>query len=383
MRRRPPVAVATLVVAAGLLAGSGVAASLPTPGGSGYTPPPVRHVFVINLENKGYAETFGPGSPAPYLSGVLTAKGQLLENYYGIAHHSLPNYLAQISGQGPNRSTQSDCRTYTAFRQTGTVAPGQAAGNGCVYPARVRTVANQLEFHGLTWRGYMEDMGRSCRHPRLGTRDRTAKARVGNQYAAKHNPFVYFQAITGTRSCARNDVSLRTLVTDLASVATTRNLSYITPNLCHDGHDSPCVDGRPGGLVRADRWLRRWVPKILDSPAFGRDGLLVITFDEAESDRADGDSAAACCGEVRGPNTDLPGLYGPGGGRTGTVVISPFITPGTTSSTPYNHYSLLATIEDVFGLPRLGYARRTPGFGADVFGATELAPVGAPVRAAR
>ena len=62
----------------------------------------MRHVFVVNLENKGYDETFGPDSPAPYLSKTLRAQGQLLTQYYGTAHNSLPNYIAQISGQGPN-----------------------------------------------------------------------------------------------------------------------------------------------------------------------------------------------------------------------------------------------------------------------------------------
>src|SRR5512139_3641876 len=136
-------------------------------------PPPVRHVFVVNLENKGYDETFGPDSPAPYLSKTLTSKGQLLTEYYGTAHNSLGNYIAQVSGQGPNPQTQGDCQMYSDFVQTGTVAPDQAVGDGCVYPASVRTVADQLEEKGLTWKGYMEDMGTSCRHPEPNTQDDT------------------------------------------------------------------------------------------------------------------------------------------------------------------------------------------------------------------
>ncbi|HET7385218.1 MAG TPA: alkaline phosphatase family protein [Nocardioidaceae bacterium] len=330
-----------------------------------YHPPPVRHVFVINLENKGYAETFGSGSKAPYLAKTLRGKGALLTRYYGVAHHSLPNYLAQVSGQGPNAQTQGDCAVYSRFHRTGTVAPGQAVGNGCVYPRSVRTVADQLVKHGLTWRGYMQDMGRGCRHPRLGTRDRTQGARVGDQYATKHNPFVYFRSITAHhRTCARRDVGLRHLTDDLRHVRTTRNLSYITPNLCNDGHDSPCVDGRAGGLRSANAWLRKWVPRILRSPAFAKNGLLVVTFDEADG------SASACCGEGPGPNAPMPGIEGPGGGRVGAVVVSPFVQPGTRSRTAYNHYSLLRTIEDYFGLGHLGYAKRARHFGADVYGAS-------------
>ena len=137
--------------------------------------------------------------------------------------------------------------------------------------------------------------------------------------------------------------------------ATTPNLSYISPNLCNDGHDSPCVDGRQGGLDQRRRVARQHVPAILDSPAFKQDGMLVITFDEAEGNRA-------------GPK-GVPG--GTAGGRVGALVLSPFVKGGTTSEKTYNHYSLLASIEDAFSLPRLGYAG-APGvnsFGPDVFNA--------------
>ena len=324
--------------------------------------PPVRHVFVVNLENEGYASTFGAGSAAPYLSRTLAAKGALLRKYYGTAHHSLGNYIAQISGQGPNPATQRDCGTYTAFRLTGWARPGQAVGQGCLYPRSVRTVADQLVANGYTWRGYMEDMGTGCRHPRLGAQDTTEHARRGDQYAAKHNPFVYFRSITSQKSCASRDVGLGHLADDLTKVSTTRNLSYITPNLCNDGHDSPCVDGRPGGLTTANAWLKRWVPKILASPAFKKNGLLVVTFDEADS----GD-ASACCGEGSTPNTASPGITGPGGGRVGAVVVSRYVTPGTKVDTPYNHYSLLRSVEDWFGLKHLGYAQWARPFGSDVF----------------
>jgi phosphatidylinositol-3-phosphatase len=330
--------------------------------------PGAKHVFVINLENKGYDATWGPGSAAPYLSTTLRNQGVLLNQYYGVAHNSLPNYIAEISGQGPNPQTQADCQIYSPFVGSGTVDPGQAVGDGCVYPAGVPTVVGQLSGSGRTSKGYMEDMGTPCRHPALGAIDDTQKARVGDQYAARHNPFVYFAGITQSPDCAKNDVDLAALKTDLAVPATTANLSMITPNLCHDGHDSPCVDGGPGGLASADAWLKQWVPVITSSPAFKADGVLVITSDESDSPQSD---ATACCGEGPGPNSPLPGIAGPGGGRVGALVLSPFVKAGTWSTTPYNHYSLLASIEDIFSLPYLGYAG-TPGlkrFGSDVYNA--------------
>ena len=328
--------------------------------------PGAKHVFVINLENKGYDETWGPGSAAPYLSTTLRSQGVLLNSYYGTAHNSQPNYVAEISGQGPNPQMQADCQTYSPFAGSGTASPGQAVGDGCVFPSTVKTVADQLTASGRTWKGYMEDMGTPCRHPALGAVDDTQKAKVGDQYAARHNPFVYFQSLTGSAACAANDVDLSRLPTDLASVSTTPNFSLITPNLCDDGHDSPCVDGRPGGLASADAWLKQWVPKITSSAAFKQDGVLVITFDESDGPQSD---ASSCCNEGPGPNSPLPGIAGLGGGRVGALVLSPFVKGGTWSTTPYNHYSLLASIEDTFGLPYLGYAA-TPGlnrFGLDVY----------------
>ncbi len=327
--------------------------------------PRVRHVFVINLENKGYDKTFRPGSHAPYLRKKLRAKGQLLSQYYGVAHHSLPNYIAQLSGQGPNPQTQSDCHVFSNFTRSGTAAPGQAVGHGCVYPKTVRTVANQLTQHGLTWKGYMESMHSACRHPALNTVDGTRKAEVGDQYAARHNPFVYFHSIIDSKKCAKRNVVLKKLPKDLARVRTTANLTYITPNSCNDAHDSPCVDGRRGGLATANKWLKRWVPKILASPAYQKNGLMIVTFDEADSGSAD-----ACCGEGPGPNSPLPGITGLGGGRTGSVLVSPFIKRGSFNDTPYNHYSLLRTIENLFQLKPLGYAADARGFGVDVFGKT-------------
>ena len=148
-------------------------------------------------------------------------------------------------------------------------------------------------------------------------------------------------------------------------MSSTPALSYISPDLCHDAHDRRCADGGPGGLRAANRWFKTWVPKILHSPAFQQDGMLVITADESEGVTED---SRACCGEGPGPNAGQPGIDGPGGGRIGALVISPFVQPDTSSDRKYNHYSLLGSIEDLFGLRRLGYAVTvTRTFGDDVY----------------
>ncbi|MDH2444094.1 alkaline phosphatase family protein [Amnibacterium sp. CER49] len=355
------VVVAALAVSAGVLGAAGGAS-----GATAVSAPHVGHVFVIDIENKGYDATWGPGSAAPYLATTLRSQGALLTAYFATAHNSQPNYVAQISGQGPNPQMQGDCQIYSSFIGAGTVPPGQAVGDGCVFPASVRSLPDQLTAKGLTWKGYMEDMGTPCRHPALNTQDDTQKAKVGDQYATRHDPFMYFASITGSPSCARHVVDLNALPRDLGTTGATPNLSFIVPNLCDDGHDSPCVDGRPGGLVSVDAWMRVWVPKILASPAFKKDGVLVITSDESDSPSSD---SSACCGEGPGPNAAQPGITGPGGGRVGALVLSRWTAAGSWSTTPYNHYSLLGSIEDAFGLSRLGYAS-SPGlntFGRDVY----------------
>ena len=327
------------------------------------------HVFVVNIENKGFTRTWGSGSAAAYLAHTLRARGVLLTQYYGTAHHSLGNYLAQVSGQGPTTQVQGDCQIYSPMRATRIGAYQQRVGDGCVYDAKTPTLMKQLDRARVSWRGYMQDMDTRCEHPVLGTPDTTERARPGHQYAARHDPFVYFRSVTSHPAyCRAHVVGLGQLTRDLASVPTTRALSYLTPDLCNDGHDSPCVDGRAGGLAQVDTWMRTWIPRILASPAFRKDGMLVITADESDGPASD---STACCGEGATPNVAQPGMTGPGGGRIGALVISRWSRPGSSRTVPYNHYGLLATLEQTFGVGRIGYARLSAvhPFGKDVYNA--------------
>ena len=129
---------------------------------------------------------------------------------------------------------------------------------------------------------------------------------------------------------------------------------------------APCADGDPGGFTEINGFLHIWVPEIMHSAGY-QDGVIMITFDE-------GSTSQACCGETPGtwashPNAPEPGMSGPGGGRVGAVLLSPFIKPGTVSTVDYNHYSMPRTIEDIFGLSHLGDAAmpQVKSFGADVF----------------
>jgi phosphatidylinositol-3-phosphatase len=355
----------------------------------------IQHVWIIELENVSYAGGLGNPSRDPELAGVLVREGALLKDYYGIGHDSLDNYIAEISGQAPDFQTGQDCEIYSPFLQFGGevfnkwTRDGQLSGDGCVYPAYVPTIASQLTGRHLTWKSYNQDMGNdperdgttmtphgpACGHPQLGTVDKTDVTGPANDsYATRHDPFVYFKSIIGNQAyCDNHVVTLAPLRTDLRSAATTPNYSFITPDTCFDGHDTPrCQDGMKGGFGPVDHFLATWVPQIMASPAY-RHGLIFITFDEAGDDP----DATACCGEKDSlgyedpshPDTNEPGLWGPGGGRVGAVALSPFIKPGTVSTVPYNHYSLLKTVESIFGLSPLGDAKQPQvrAFGKDVF----------------
>ena len=152
-------------------------------------------------------------------------------------------------------------------------------------------------------------------------------------------------------------------------MATTPNLSFITPDLCSDGHDAPCLNetAAPTAGANIDAFLSTWVPRITGSPAFKQDGLLIVTFDEADVDGPGADATPAATSSPGRPRAGRASRARRG--RTGTVLLSPFIHPGTVSTVPYNHYSTLATLETIFGLAKLGQAATTSAtFGADVFG---------------
>lgn len=397
--RRKLLAPLAIILALATLAGAGAFAPGASARPAGAAPaaktrafklPHVQHVWVIVLENQDYASTFGDPSADPYLAQTLPAQGALLQDYYATGHESNDNYLSLVSGQPPNAETQSDCQLFSDFAGGVELPGGVEAGEGCVYPANVQNIGTQLSATGRKWKAYEQDMGNdpnretaACGHPALNAADETQKAEAGDGYATRHDPFVYFHSVIDDQAyCDEHVVALGApdgtmpaaalkhetgLASDLGKPGRTPRFSFITPNLCEDGHDFPCVnqEGGASALADIDRFLETWVPKITSSPTFQKNGLLEITFDESEGPQSD---ASACCEEQPGPGSPLPGITGPGGGLVGAVLISPFIAPGTVSTTPYNHYSSLASWETLLGVPRLADAATVPStFGADVF----------------
>ena len=256
------------------------------------TVPAFSHIFEIVMENHEYGSVIGRPD-APYVNNLAATYG-LATNYFAASHPSLPNYFALTAGS--TFGIASDCTT-------------------CYVNAT--NIADQVESSGRSWKAYMEDMPTACY---MG-------ASAGN-YAMKHNPFMYYTDIRDNAArCAAHVVPFTQFGVDM-SAGQVPNFVWITPNMCNDTHDCSVSTG--------DAWLGTVVPRIIGSAAFRNGGVLFITWDE-------GSSNASCCGDAWG-------------GHVATLVISPKSIAGARSSIAENHYSLLRTIEDGFGLVHLGAA---------------------------
>jgi phosphatidylinositol-3-phosphatase len=275
---------AALVIAVGLHPSLANSHSAPVPSFS--------HVIIIVEENREASHILG-NTAAPYVNQLAT-QYSLARQYYGVSHPSLPNYLAMVAGD--TFGIDSDC-------------------SGCF--VNQPSIADQIEASGRSWRAYQEDMPSPCF---VGS--------AGN-YAQEHNPFIYFDSIrTNKARCAASIVPFDQLAADLAQ-GQLPDYAFITPNLCDDGHDCR--------INTTDTWLAGVVPSILASESFQDGGVLIITWDEGETD-------AGCCGGLAQ------------GGQSVAIILSPLARTGFASDVPASHYSLLRTIEDAWGLPPLGHA---------------------------
>src|ERR1041384_264795 len=250
--------------------------------------PSFTHVFVLILENENASSTWGSTSVAHYLNS-LVPQGVFDEGYYATGHASLDNYIAMTSGQPDQPLTGSDCLAVNLWT---CVQPQSLMAGG-------RNIRDQLESAGISWTGYMDGMPSACFHADYGRTAPPSDPYQGDSqqppakdYADRHNPFIYYPDIVETGARCRAHVRPFTdLASDIATNAVPR-FGFITPDSCHDGHDSVCSDGQPGGLVSADKWLSQNLPPLL-SYLSTHDGLLIVTTDENGFVDSSGD--AGCC----------------------------------------------------------------------------------------
>ena len=261
----------------------------------------VQHVFVIVMENTNWSE-FHHNASAPFIGHLIAteAHADAYENVPGL-HPSEPNYIWLEAGA--SLGIKSDADPSVNHRATRD------------------HLTDLLRDAGISWKAYMQSIsGTEC------------PLRSHGEYAAKHDPFVFFDDVTGDGHaddpyCIAHVRPLDELSHDLADAATTPRYVFIAADLCHDMHDS-CAPLRDR-IAQGDAWLRATVEMIEQSPAYQRDGAIFITWDENE-----------------------------GGDRPiGLIVVSPFAKPHYFNTVKYSHSSTLKTVQEILGVgPLLGAA---------------------------
>jgi hypothetical protein len=268
--------------------GGGQVATIPSPIPTpGQTNPQFGHIVIVVEENTNYSDVIG--NPAmPYLNGLANQFG-LATNYFANLHPSIPNYMELTTGQ---TLTVIDSLTPQSF------------------PVSQDNAVRELIAAGKTWKSYAEDL------PSVGyTGGDTGK------YAVRHNPLAYMTDVQNDSAQAQNLVPFSQFATDL-SAGNLPQYSFIVPDLCDDAHDCP--------LSSADAWLKTNIDPLINSPAFQKDGLLIIVFDEA---------------------SDLD--FTNGGGHVAAVLVSPFSKKGYKSVALYQHQSTLRLMLEGLGITKL------------------------------
>jgi len=355
---------AALLLAACGGSSSGVIATATTAPAAGNTPAgSPKHIFYIMMENHATDEIIGNTADAPYINS-LVGQANVAMQYYGVTHPSLPNYLASVSGD--TQGIFDDCGTglyVTCAPEEFISSASYTNGKNLLTDAQIasataqkhlfsgQTIVDQLEAKGLTWKGYFESL------PVAGY---TGDSTSDSLYAGKHNPFIYFQDIRSNPSRMQKLVPWSQLATDLNS-NNVPNFLYMVPNLCDDMHGASSAvatatnlpdcaypaSGLDHSIIkRGDTYLSNTIPAIMQSKAWSDNSAIVIVWDED-----DYNGYAGCCHSPTGVNGVTLG-----GANAPALVITKSGSHAMDTTQQYNHYSLLATIEKMWGLSCLANA---------------------------
>lgn len=307
----------------------------------------MQHVFVIMMENTSFKQIFNAGNRNTAYIQQLASDYGLATDYYGVSHTSLPNYLAVTSGStwGSNSDNvqQSSVLNHT-------------------------NIIDQFTQRGVSWKAYMQGL------PYPGYAGATAE---NGLYVQKHDPFMLYPDVANNPGRAQNVVPLSELSADLATNQVP-DFVWITPDVCNDMHGmsrQPCPYGSTGVGPTAqleadgDNFIHKWVSAIMASPAWTGNSTIFITWDEGSYSNVAPYGPvddSGCCDSpilpksspdpITGSGGDLYGGTVYGGGHVPMIVISRLGPRHFTDAIPGNHYSLLRTIEDNFGLPFLNCA---------------------------
>lgn len=320
--------------------------------------PRYAHVFVIVAENKGYDLVIGPRTAAPNINRLAQHYG-LASQFFAEVHPSEGNYIAMLAGD--TLGIHDDDAFYCKPHMQDTWCAKSHRQDYVDHTFTVRSLMDQLQSHGLTWKGYMESLPAAGS---LAVRWPTAEQPVAGVpqqlYAAKHNGFLNFRSVQQDPARSAKIVDFEALYRDLAS-GDMPNYAHIVPNQCNDMHGRDAGPGVPADcrksntrelIARGDRVIGELVRRIMEARVWGGidNTAIVITFDENDKDERQGPDQGCCAND---PASAANG----GGGRIPTVVITNHGPRGVVDDTPYNHYSLLRTTEAAFGIQEyLGHA---------------------------
>jgi phospholipase C len=320
--------------------------------------PRYAHILVIVAENKGYDLIIGPDTVAPNINRLAQQYG-LASQFFAEVHPSEGNYIAMLAGD--TFGIHDDDAFYCRPGMRDTWCSKSQRTDYVDHTLTARSLMDQLEARGLTWKAYMESLPEpGSLAVRWPTADKPVAGVPAQLYAAKHNGFLNFRNVQQDTARATKIVDFNVLYRDLSS-GQMPSFAHIVPNQCNDMHgrdagpDVPadCRKSDHAALItRGDRFIGELVQRITDSPLWRAtdNSAIVITFDENEKDERQGGDQG-CCG------SDPAKAGNSGGGRIPTVVITNHGPRGVVDDRPYNHYSLLRTIEAAFGIEEyLGHA---------------------------
>jgi hypothetical protein len=279
--------------------------------------PGLRHVSSTGGSGVSTATAGSVGSPAGPATGKRGA-GKIEhvvwiwfenEDQSNIIGNNCCSYLTHLAKRYGSATRYYALGHYSADNYT-----GATGGIPCCYDDSYRHLSNRSIFRQLPngqSRSLEESMPSPCDTSNSGA------------YAVRHNPEAYYVRTLGA-DCAKYDIRYATAsIPDLSA-----KFTFVVPNLCHDAHDC--------STATADRWLAREMPLFMHTPQYKSGSTVIfVTFDEGSSNVSEGSTSP--------PNNHIP-----------MIVVSP--RSSGRDRTQWTHYSLLATTEQIFGLPRLGGA---------------------------
>ena len=317
--------------------------------------PRFDHIYVVMLENHSKSSVIGDPN-APYITS-LAHRYTMADHYYGVTHPSMPNYIASIAGDNFGIQDDNDQNVVHLDRPN---------------------LVDQLEARHISWGAYMQDLP-ADKLARFGP---TVDGADVSLYAKKHNPFVLFDDNKSNPARMAKIKDYSRLGADLNSPHAPRFV-WISPNQCNDMHggvytsvpghaETPCPygdikdDANDAALKqKGDAFVHQAVTTIMSSKAWTKHSAIVIVTDENDytgnEETGGWETADGCCDSPyvakADPrvSVDWPGgTYG--GGLIPAIIVGAQSKGGHVDHTPYNHYSLLATIEDNWHLGHLEHA---------------------------